>query len=62
MKLEEINLLEVESPDGFSEIINLEKVERVLLNINGGILEMKNGIIKLLNLKSAHKVYKWFHK
>jgi len=59
MKLEQINLLLVESKEGVAEVLDMEKVKRVVLMINSGLVEMDNGIVKLLDLKSARKAYRW---
>ena len=51
MKLEEINLLEVETKDGFKDILDLEEVDTI--NDAAGIITLKNGLPKWLSPDSV---------
>ncbi len=54
MKLEEINLLEVETKDGFKDILDLEEVDTI--NDAAGIITLKNGLPKWLSPDSVKEV------
>ncbi len=54
VKLEEINLLEVETKDGFKDILDLEEVDTI--NDATGIVTLKNGLPKWLSPDSVKEV------
>jgi len=54
VKLEEINLLEVETKDGFKDILDLEEVDTI--NDATGIVTLKSGLPKLLSPDSVKEV------
>lgn len=56
MKLETINLLKVETKEGFVDIIDLEEVKVVNRLIDYGVITLKNGLVKCLDLVSTMEV------
>ena len=56
MKLENINLLEVETNEGFREILDLEEVTTVSVLCNYAIVRLRNGLIKCVIKKYAYPI------
>jgi hypothetical protein len=58
MRLEQINLLEVETQDGFLDIIDLEDVKSVNVLCDYAVVSLRNGMFKCVVKEYADTIKK----
>ena len=62
MKPEQINLMEIETHDGFIEILDLEKVNSVTTMIDYSLVRLENGLLKCVKNKYGHEIQKFLQE